>query len=105
MPNLPSISAADFATAEGVVIDIRTPAEHEEIRLTRPHILMPLNQLDPHQFMEENNVSNDTTVYILCRIGGRAVPAAEMFINSGYSNVKIIEGGILACEANGIDVE
>lgn len=105
MDNLPYISATELISCDGIIIDIRTPAEHEEKHLAQPHIFVPLDQLDAHQFMADNNVPTDKPVLILCRSGRRAIPAAELFISSGYPNVKIIEGGILACEAHGIDVE
>lgn len=105
MDNLPYISATDLLSCDGIIIDIRTPEEHAEKRLSHPHILVPLDQLDADQFITEHNISAEKPVLILCRSGRRAVPAAEKFISAGYANVKIIEGGILACEANGIDVE
>lgn len=105
MENLPYISATELLNCDGIIIDIRTPEEHADKRLVQPHILVPLDQLDAHQFMNENNVPADKPVFILCRSGRRAIPAAEQFIGAGYPNVKIIDGGILACEANGIEVE
>lgn len=104
MTSIQSISAADLPSTEGIIIDVRTEAEHADMHLVQPHILMPLDQLDPAQFVADNQVSDDTTIYILCRSGKRAVTAAQIFIGAGYNNVQVIEGGILACEANGIDV-
>ena len=104
MQTLPSISAIALQNCDGVIIDIRTPEEHAEKRLNQAHILVPLDQLDAHHFMTEHNIPETKPVYILCRSGRRAIPAAEKFIGAGYPNVKIIEGGILACEANGIEV-
>lgn len=104
MTNIQSISADKLPSGEGIIIDVRTVEEHVEKHLVQPHILVPLDQLDAKQFMAANNVASDTTVYILCRSGKRAVTAAHIFMGAGYTNVQVIEGGILACEASGIEV-
>lgn len=104
MTAIQSISAANLPANDGIIIDVRTPEEHVEKHLVQPHILIPLDQLDAAKFMAENDVADNKTVYILCRSGKRAVTAAQMFIGAGYTNVQVIEGGILACEASGIEV-
>lgn len=98
------ISAKNLPKNEGVIIDVRTKAEHMQKQLAQTHTLVPLDQLNVAQFIAENNITNDQTIYILCRSGGRAIPAAEMFVNAGHTRVKIIDGGILACETSGIEV-
>ena len=105
MTTIQSITADNLPADSGIIIDVRTPAEHVEKHLVQPHVLVLLDQLDVAQFMASNNVSDDQTVYILCRSGKRAVTAAQMFIGAGFLNVQVIEGGILACEANDIAVE
>jgi rhodanese-related sulfurtransferase len=82
---------------DSIIIDVRTKPEHEGLSLTRPHVHIPLDQLDPKKFIEENNISADTKIYMLCKLGGRATKAAEKFINAGYNNVCVIEGGIDNC--------
>lgn len=105
MDTLPYISASSLLSCDGLIIDIRTHEEHADLRLSQPHVLVPLDQLDARQFMEEHNATEPKPVYILCRSGRRAIPAAEQFISAGYPNVKIVEGGILACQAHGVEVE
>jgi rhodanese-related sulfurtransferase len=86
-----------------LILDVRTIAEHEEKRLSAPHILTPLDQLDGETFINEYQLSdNATPVYILCRIGRRAEAAAGILAAAGFTNSYVIEGGILDCEATGV---
>jgi rhodanese-related sulfurtransferase len=87
--------------AEGVIIDVRTPAEHAQAHLQRAHDHVPLDTLDPRDFMMRRGLDKDASIYILCRSGGRATTAAQKFTSEGFSNVFVIEGGILSAEAFG----
>jgi rhodanese-related sulfurtransferase len=86
---------------EGVIIDVRTPAEHAEAHLQRAHDHVPLDTLDPQDFMLRRGLDKDASIYILCRSGGRASTAAQKFTSEGFTNVYVIEGGILSAEAYG----
>lgn len=104
MTELKSV-APDFlpktGPAEGIVLDVRTPMEYDETHLQMTHAHVPLDRLDPQDFMRSHAMDVDTAVYMLCRSGQRAIQAAEKFIHGGYHNVHIIEGGIIACEKFG----
>lgn len=84
-----------------VILDVRTPAEHAEAHLQRAHDHVPLDTLNPQDFMLRRGLDKDAPVYILCRSGARARVAAEKFEASGFSNIHVIDGGIMACEQNG----
>lgn len=102
MANIKTISAQDFghiAGQKGVVLDVRTPEEHAEKHLATKHIHVPLDRLEPKDFMEQHAAGGEQPVYLLCRGGKRATVAAEKFIAEGYDGVVVIEGGLLACEA------
>lgn len=86
---------------EGVILDVRTAMEHDEKHLSLPHSHVPLDQLNPTDFMMRHGLDHDSTVYLVCRSGKRAAQAAEKFIREGYRNVKVIEGGLLSCEESG----
>jgi hypothetical protein len=79
--------------------------EHAEKRLASGHTLMTLDELNPTDFMMRQGLDKDFGVYILCRSGKRAEQAAEKFISEGYTNVHVIEGGIMACEEQGHELE
>lgn len=90
---------------ESIILDVRTKMEHAEKRLTFGHSHMPLDELKPADFMMRQGLDKDSGVYILCRSGKRATQAAEKFVADGYRNIHVIEGGIIACEDCGQQVE
>jgi rhodanese-related sulfurtransferase len=102
-PQTAAPSAVPFGD-DCIVLDVRTGAEHDEVALKQPHRHVPLDRLDPAQFLRDQNILPARAVYMLCRSGKRATRAAEAFIAAGHDNVKVIEGGILACEASGVPV-
>ncbi|TAL27218.1 MAG: DUF2892 domain-containing protein [Alphaproteobacteria bacterium] len=85
-----------------IVLDVRTGLEHAEVALKSPHVNIPLGDLDPARFLQDNHIRATQPVYVLCRGGKRATAAAEAFIAAGHENVHVIEGGIIACEAAGV---
>ncbi len=89
---------------DGIILDVRTTMEHGEKRLVCAHEHVPLDQLNPTEFMQRRGRDKAAAVYILCRSGGRARTAAEKFLAEGYSNVFVIEGGITACADCGHEV-
>ena len=108
MPQLTTISARDLdgvKSGRGVILDVRTKMEHAEKRLACVHEHTPLDELDAGRFMSDRGLGLDSEVYILCRSGKRAAQAAEKFIAAGYRNIKVVEGGIVACEDCGHDIK
>lgn len=93
------------AAGDGVIIDVRTGMEHAEKRLTSGHEHVPLDELKPTDFMMRRGLDKDAAVYLLCRAGGRAAQAAEKFSAEGYRNVHVVEGGLVACEECGHELE
>ena len=87
--------------ADATIIDVRTPAEHAAAHLQRAHDHVPLDQLNPRDFMLRRGLDKDASIYILCRSGGRASTAAQQFASEGFTNVYVIEGGIISAEAYG----
>ena len=78
-----------------LILDLRCPTEYEAAHLGLGHIWIPLEQLNPVQFLKENLVLKETPLYLLCRSGNRAEQAAEQFEHAGHPNVFVIRGGIL----------
>lgn len=89
---------------QGVILDVRTHMEHAEKHIGFGHAHVPLDELKPKDFMMRHGLDRDADVYILCRSGKRAAQAAEKFVGEGYRNIKVIEGGIIACEDCGHDI-
>ena len=106
-----TISTAEFAAilAKGAacVLDVRTPAEFAECHVTCAK-LAPLDALDPRKAadaLKPADGSANTTIYLLCKSGGRATKAAGQFIAAGIANVCVVTGGTDACAAAGVPVE
>ncbi len=88
----------------GIILDVRTQMEHVEKHLKCKHIHIPLDELSPSDFIAKNNINENTSIYILCHIGKRAIQAALKFDFENYPNIYVIEGGILACENSGHEI-
>ncbi|MBR2137385.1 MAG: rhodanese-like domain-containing protein [Alphaproteobacteria bacterium] len=91
-------------TSQSFILDIRTPEEYQCEVLGLPHVYKQLDELDPVSFMQENNLSHDRIINILCTSGNRASQAAEMFEKAGFDNVAVIIGGIIEAEYEGLRI-
>ena len=83
------------------LLDVRTPLEFEEVNLQGAE-LVPLDQLDPAQICRKADSGCETIV--ICRSGNRAKKAADSLAAAGMTNVKVLEGGMLAWTAAGFAV-
>jgi len=100
-PNaLNALREKNSATA---LLDVRTPAEHEQIHVPGVH-LVPLDRLDATELEGVAGFSKETPLYILCHSGGRAKQAAEKLSRAGYQNCVVVEGGTSAWAASGLPV-
>ncbi len=90
---------------DALILDVRTPEEHQSVTLERNHWLVPLNELDAAGFIREHKLDGSTPLYILCRSGKRAAIAAQKFKKEGFKNVIVIRGGIIAAEKAGLPVK
>lgn len=81
------------------VLDVRTPAEYAEVHVPQARN-EPLDTLQPKALYAAGSLPKDGPVYILCRSGGRATRAAELFEREGFNQAVVVEGGTLAwCDA------
>ena len=79
------------------ILDVRSSSELSEVK-TENAIHIPLNEL-PLRISELKNI--DGEIITLCRTGNRATIAAQALLQAGFSNVSLIEGGIIALEKSG----
>lgn len=91
-------------TDKSFILDVRSPEEHDTEKLKLPHVFKSLNELDPLEFIKENNISEEQTIHILCASGIRASHAAEMFEKVGFDNVAVVIGGIIEAEYEGVEI-
>lgn len=78
-------------------LDVREPAEHAQTRL-EPFALCSLSGLSEKSVQ---TLDRSKTTYLLCRSGSRACQAGERLEKMGFSDLRVIEGGLTAFEAAG----
>ena len=86
------------------MIDVRTPVEYRALHADGA-TLLPLDQLDPRAHIESRPPDrHDHPIYLICKSGQRAAKAAQKFLDSGFANVLVVEGGTDAWTTAGCPV-
>lgn len=86
---------------EVALIDVRTPAEFEEVHAEGARSV-PLDKLDPKALAAE--CAGAECIYLICRSGGRGQQACDKLLAAGIRNVVNVEGGTQAWEQAGLPV-
>ena len=73
------------------VIDVREYSEFNSERIAEAQ-LMPLSNFEKHA----EQIDHSKPVYIMCRSGNRAKQAAEKLANKGFTDIHVIDGGMVA---------
>lgn len=96
------VSAAALLSREDdiVVVDVRTPGEFEAIHLAHA-INIPLSEIDARADEIRALQSDGKTVVLSCRTAARSHQAQERLHAAGITDVAILDGGIVAWEADG----
>ena len=84
-------------SGSSVCLDVREPAEIAESRV-EGFDAFPLSQLSDRTI---GVLAKDRPTFLLCRSGNRACQAADRLEKAGFSDVRVIEGGLGAWEAAG----
>ena len=92
--------AREAISAGAVLIDVREPWEHEQMRIPGA-VLIPLGEM-PDRLAE---VPADKDVYVHCRLGGRSGRAVEFLRSHGRPRSFNVEGGIDAWKEAGLPVD
>ncbi len=82
------------AGAEIFLLDVRSPVEFEEMRLNAGETLIPLGTIRTSLDKLPNN--KDSEIITFCKISMRGYEAQRVLEANGWTNVKVIEGGIMA---------
>jgi rhodanese-related sulfurtransferase len=77
-----------------LLLDVRNPNEFEEVRLGIGERLIPLGQL--RNRLGEMPEDKTREIIAWCKISLRGYEAALILQANGYTNVKVLEGGIAA---------
>jgi rhodanese-related sulfurtransferase len=75
------------------LIDVREPHEHEEFNIGG--VLHPLGRIMSAD-VDDLDGLKDHEVIVYCRSGNRSGQAAMMLESMGFSNVKNLQGGMMA---------
>ena len=75
------------------MLDVRNPVEFEQIRLNIGEKLIPLGQL--RNKLTELPADKNTEIVVWCKISLRGYEAALIIQANGYTNVKVLEGGLV----------
>jgi len=76
------------------LLDVRGPSEYEETRLGIGEHLIPLGALRSR--LAELPADKDSEIVCFCKISLRGYEAARALVGNGWTNVKVMEGGISA---------
>ena len=76
------------------IVDTRGPDEYEQVRLGIGEQLIPLDALRTR--LGELPASKDAEIICYCKISLRGYEAARILEGRGWTNVKVMEGGIAA---------
>jgi NADPH-dependent 2,4-dienoyl-CoA reductase/sulfur reductase-like enzyme/rhodanese-related sulfurtransferase len=76
------------------ILDVRGPDEYEALRLGIGETLIPLGKL--RESVNKLPPDKSTEIITFCKISLRGYEASCFLRSAGYTNVKVLEGGILA---------
>jgi rhodanese-related sulfurtransferase len=91
---LSNVSVNDLykAAQQGaLVLDVREPFEFAEGHV-EGSLLVPLGTISARV----GDFPKDEPVYVFCRSGNRSLQVAQMLVDVGYTDVRNVEGGIIA---------
>ena len=80
------------------ILDVRTPAEFETAHIAGSYNV-PLDLLREHRDEIVRHLDED--IVLVCRSGQRAAQAEDTLRKAGLLNVHVLDGGIVAWQANG----
>lgn len=95
----PEISVADAAKLDPkdwFFLDVREPSEWEEAHI--PYAtLIPLGDLTARL----TEIPKDKNIVVVCRSGNRSAVGRDLLLNSGFTSVTSMAGGVSTWQARG----
>ena len=96
------VKQAQTMKAQGaLLLDVREANEHAAGHAPGS-VLIPVGQLERR--LQEIRQFQDKPVAVICRSGRRSAAAAEILRKAGFTDVRNVEGGMLAWEKTGLPV-
>ncbi len=87
-------------TQEAVLVDVRETHEYEYENVPGS-MLLPLSFFDPDLFP----AITDNRVVFICAVGKRSAAAQKQLLQSGFSNVFNLQGGLDAWKKAGLETQ
>ena len=76
-----------------VLLDVRTPAERDQMQLRDPHVVwIPLGQLRKRL----GELPRDREIVCFCKVSQRGYESQRVLDGEGFANVKFLDGGLVA---------
>ncbi|MDD2839622.1 MAG: rhodanese-like domain-containing protein [Rickettsiales bacterium] len=97
------ISSKDLKVGD-LILDVRTREELAQKVLSIPFIHEDSAKINIDSCIKKYNLDGRKTLNILCLSGIRATEVAEKFIKNGFTNVKVVNGGIIQAEKEGLKI-
>lgn len=86
------------------LFDVRTEAEFIAVRFEGA-INIPLDEFESGAYRKKfKDIGKDDAIIVSCRSGRRSGIVQKILIGAGYSNIKNLDGGIIAWERAGLPV-
>ncbi|WP_218221018.1 rhodanese-like domain-containing protein [Nesterenkonia sp. Act20] len=79
-----------------LLVDVRTPAEHESLRVPGSHNV-PLDLLQKNKETLAEQFTGE--IVLICQTGNRANQALQHLRAAGVDTARVLEGGVVAMEA------
>ncbi len=73
------------------LIDVREFSEFNSERIADAK-LIPLSNFEKHA----DEIDHSKPIYLMCRSGNRAKQAAEKLMNKGFTDIHVVDGGMIA---------
>lgn len=100
--NVQEVSQLIKDKPEVVVIDVRTPQEHNQGHIEGSDLI---NFYDPNFKEKIAELDKEVEYVIYCRSGGRSANAVSVMKQLGFTNVHNMTGGMLAWDRAGLPSE
>lgn len=105
----PDQVAAELASGDVVLIDVREPGERQQNGVIAGAVEAPRGMLefwaDASSPYHRPEFDPDRRIIVHCASGGRSALAADVLQQMGYGNVAHLDGGFAAWKAAGQPVE
>lgn len=98
------LNAARLNDPTAQVIDVRTPAEFEEVHAVGA-INIPLDKFKASEVIAKHSLSSEKPVYLICKMGGRSQRACNALAEAGLASAVNVSGGTDAWVAAGLPVQ